>query len=65
MANVSNTIDLIRKFQHVLPRSSLVTIYKAFIRSYLDYGDMFDQAFKNSFHQKIESVQYDVAITIT
>ena len=50
MAKVSNMIDVIRKFQHVLPRSSSVTIYKAFIRSYLDYGDMFDQAFKDSFH---------------
>ena len=50
-AKVNRTIGLLRKFQQVLPRPSLITIYKAFIRPYLDYGDViFDQAFNNSFH---------------
>ena len=41
-------------------------IYKAFIRLPLDYGEVvFDQAFNNSFHQRIESIQYNVALAIT
>ena len=32
----------------------------------LDYGDIIhDQAFNNSFHQKIESLQYSMALAIT
>ena len=41
-------------------------IYKAFIRLPLDYGDVvFDQTFNNSFHQRIESIQYNVGLAIT
>ena len=35
---VNRTIDLMRKLQSVLPRITLVTIYKAFVRPHLDYG---------------------------
>ena len=59
-------MDLLRKFQQVLPRPSLITIYKAFIRPRLDYGDViFDEAFNNSFHQRLESIQYNDALAIT
>ena len=55
ISKVDKTIELLRKLQAVLPRPSLVTIYKAFIRPYLDYGDIiYDQAYKESFHQKLE-----------
>ena len=65
LAKVNRTIGLLRKFQQVLPRSSLITINKDFIRSLLDYGDViFDQAFNNSFHQKLESIQYNAALAI-
>ena len=33
-------IGLLRKFQPTLPRKSLVTICKSFIRPHLDYGDI-------------------------
>ena len=33
-------IGLITRLRRYLPRNSLVTIYKAFLRSLLDYGDM-------------------------
>ena len=47
------TVVLLRKFQNILPRSALLTIYKCFVRTHLDYGDIiYDQAFKNSSHQK-------------
>ena len=63
---MNRTIGLLQKFQQVLPRPSLITIYKAFIRPHLDYGDViFDQAFNNSFHQRLESIQYNAALAIT
>ena len=50
----------------MLPREALVTIYKAFVRPYLDYGDvLYDQAFNNSFDAKIESIQYNACLAIT
>ena len=66
LTKVNITIALLRKFQQVLPRPSLITIYKAFIRPHLDYGDViFSQAFDNSFHQRLESIQYNAALAIT
>ena len=38
--NVKKTIGLVPKFQQILPRQSLITIYKLFIRPHLDYGDI-------------------------
>ena len=50
----------------MIPRQALVTIYKAFVRSNLDYGDVLcDQAFDHSFHGKMESVQYNACLAIT
>ena len=38
-------IGLLQKFSNSLPRQALITIYKAFVRPYLDYGDvLYDQA---------------------
>ena len=63
---VSKTVALLRKFQNILPRSALLTICKCFVRTHLDYGDIIcDEAFNNSFHQKIESLQYNAALAIT
>ena len=36
---VNKMIGLLCKFQLILPRHSLITIYKTFNRPYLDYGD--------------------------
>ena len=63
---VKKTIGLLRKFQQILPRQSLITIYKSFIRPHLDYGDIvYDRAFNESFHKYLESIQYNAAIAIT
>ena len=44
------------KIQRVLPRITLVTIHKAFVRPHLDYGDiLYDQAFNHSSHDRLES----------
>ena len=66
MNTVAKTIGLLRKLQAGLPCPSLVTIYKAFIRPHLDYGDIiYDRAYNESFHQKLESIQYNAALAIT
>ena len=51
---VNKIIALIQKFQYILPRHSLLTIYKTFVRPYLDYGDIF--------YKKLESVQHNAAL---
>ena len=33
-------IDYLRKLQNILPRQALITIYKAFVRPHLAYGDI-------------------------
>ena len=40
LSKVNKTNGLLRKLQTFLPRQSLVTVYKAFIRPHLDYGDI-------------------------
>ena len=63
---VNKTFALLRKFQNVLPRSALLTIYKCFVRTDLDYGNMiYDQAFNNYSHQKIVSLKFNTALAIT
>ena len=65
-AKVSKSIALLRKLQTILPRPTLLTIYKAFIRHHLDCGgSIYDQAYNDSFHQKLESIQYNAALAIT
>ena len=55
---ISKTIGLLPKLHNFLPRAALITIYKAFIRHHLDYGNiLYDQAYNISFHQKLESIQ--------
>ena len=63
---ISKTTGLLRKLQIFLPRAALITIYKAFIRPHLDYSDILcDQAYNMSFHQKLESIQYNARLAIT
>ena len=63
---VIESIGLLRKLQLILPRRSLVTIYKSLIRPHLDYGGIiFDQAFNKSFHDNLELIQYNASLAIT
>ena len=63
---ISKTMGLLRKFQQILPRSTLLTIYKTFIRCRLDYADIiYDQAYNSAFHDKLESIQYNACLAIT
>ena len=62
---VSKTTGLLSKLQKILPRPPLITIYKSFIRPHVDYRDViYNQVYNVSFHQKIESIQYN-ALAIT
>ena len=59
LCKINKTIGLIRKLQNLLPRTALITLYKAFVRPHLD------QAHNAAFHQKLGSLQYNACLTIT
>ena len=66
LCKINKTIGLILKLQNLLPRTALITLYKAFVRPHLDYGDIiYDQTHNASFHQKLESLQYNAYLAIT
>ena len=63
---MNKTIGLFCKLQLFLSRAAPILIYKTFIRPHLDYGDIvYDQAYDMSFHQKMESIQYNNCVAIT
>ena len=58
-------VNVIRKMNLLLPRSSLLTIYKSFVRPHLGYGDViYDQPNNSHLSDKIETVQYNAALAI-
>ena len=66
MSKAYKGIAVLRKLQNIIPRNSLLTIYKSFIRPHLDYGDtIYHQPYNGTFCQKIESFQYQAALAIT
>ena len=63
---INKGISVIKKLRYSLPRKSLVTIYKAFLRPLIDYEDIiYDQPQNESFCDKLESVKYKAALAIT
>ena len=59
-------VGKIKRLRDILPRDSLVTIYKLFIRPHLDYGDViYDQPNNDLFSDKIEQLQYKACLAIT
>ena len=59
-------MGLLDKLQSLLPRGALTTIYKAFVRPHLDYGDVFyDQSFNTSFHEKQGFIYYNACLALT
>ena len=66
MSKTLKGISIIKKVSKSLPRYSLVTIYKSFVRPHLDYSNIiYDQPNNESFTQKIEKIQYNAALAIT
>ena len=65
LAKVNKVVGLLCKLRNILPRTLLITIYKAFIWSHLDYGDvLYNQAFNSSFKEKLESFQYNACLAL-
>ena len=63
---VNKGIGTLKKLSNYLPRHSLVTLYKAFIRPYLDYADIiYDKPNDMSICNKIGSLQYNAVLAIT
>ena len=55
-----------KRLSLTLSRKQLLTIYKTFVRSHLDYGDIiYDKPFNDAFKEKLEKVQYSAALIIT
>ena len=55
---VRATIGLLRNLNSILPKETLVTIFKTFARPHLDYGNvLYDQDFNSVFQNKLESIQ--------
>ena len=66
LSKASKGVGIIRKLFYLIPRNSLVTIYKSFIRPHLDYADfIYDKPNNDSFVQNIEAIQYNAALAIT
>ena len=66
LCKIKKTTGLICALQNILPRIALITLYKVFVRPYFDYGHIIhDQAHNASFHQKLESLQYNACLAIT
>ena len=55
-----------KKLSLILSRKSLLTIYKSFVRSNLDYADIiYSKSLRESLKRKIEMVKYNAALIIT
>ena len=62
----NKTIGLLRKLQHLPSRVALKTNYKAFVRSFLDCGDViFVPALNGLFHKKSESIKYIACLVLS
>ena len=62
-------IGLLQKLQSILPQTSLLTIYKLFIRPHLDYGDVVYDHLQLmlflTFYNKLKNVSFNAAVAIT
>ena len=66
IAKANKGIGIVPKLEQVLPRESLVIIYKSFIRPHIDHGDvMYDHPNNESFCNLTAIVQYNAALPVT
>ena len=63
LSKTNKTIGLLCKVQNILPRAALITIDKTFVRPHLSI--FYYKAYNNTFHEKIESIQYNACLTLT
>ena len=63
---VNKTIGLLRKLQKKLPRPVLMTVYKAFVRLHLYYGEVsYEEGYNEKFRQKLECIQYNAYLALS
>ena len=66
VSKINKTIGFLHSLQKPLSKSSLPTIYNAFVKPHLDDGNIInDKAYKASFYQKLEKLQYNACLAIT
>ena len=59
-------VGKIKRLCDILPRDSVLTIHKSFIRPHLDYGDViYDKPNNDSFSDNIEQLQCKACLAIT
>ena len=52
--------------RHSIPRKPLLSIYKTFLRSHLDYCNViYDKPHNEKFPDTLESIQYNATLAIT
>ena len=54
IAKANKGIGIIRKVAHLLPRKSLITIYKSFVRAHIDYVDIIYDQPNNEYFRKYD-----------
>ena len=64
ISKANKGIGIIERLSHILPRKSLITIYKSFIRPHLYCDVIYDQSYNESFCSKTEQIQYNAALAI-
>ena len=66
ISKANKGIGLLKKLYYFVPRKTLLSIYKSYIRPHLDYADViYDQPQNMSFSDRLESVQYNACLAIT
>ena len=66
LSKVNKTTGLLQKLQSTLPKLSLFTIYKSFVRPHLHYDNIiYYQTYNATFQQKVESIQHNAVLAIT
>lgn len=66
ISKVNKIIGLIKRLRFLLPRRTLMDIYRSFARPLLDYGDiLYDNPGNSTFVDRLESVQYNATLAIT
>ena len=65
MSKAMKGIGVIQKLNKTLPRHSLITIYKSFVRPHLGYGDIiYDHRNNESSAQKLEEFNTKLALQL-
>ena len=66
ISKCNKIIGVMKKLSSTLSRKTLLTIYKSFVRTNLDYADIiYDKPLNEAFQNKFEMVQYRAALVIT